>query len=118
MYVTNSFNNPETGKYHAVTLSYIGKYTAPNMVTLLNTRSDNNPLVVTLGNPDLKSSYRHTAALQYTMNNRQKERSLFVNFSYVTTRRQVASGFVYDPATGVYTYGRRTSTATTAPQAG
>lgn len=104
VYVTNSFNNPETGKYHAVTLSYIGKYTAPNMVTLLNTRSDNNPLVVTLGNPDLKSSYRHTAALQYTMNNRKRERSLFFNVSYVTTRRQVASGFVYDPATGVYTY--------------
>ena len=94
----------KNNRYHNVTLSYAGKYTAPNMVTLLNTRSDNNPLVVTLGNPDLKSSYRHTAALQYTMNNRKKERSLFANFSYVTTRRQVASGFVYDPATGVYTY--------------
>ena len=104
VYVTNSFNNKETGKYHAVTLSYTGKYTAPNMVTLLNTRSDSNPLVVTLGNPDLKSSYRHTAALQYTMNNRKKERSLFFNVGYITTRRQVASGFVYDPATGVYTY--------------
>lgn len=104
MRLTNSFENSETGKYHDVTLRYSGKYTAPNMVTLLNTRSDNNPLVVTLGNPDLKSSYRHTAALQYTMNNRKKERSLFANFGYVTTRRQVASGFVYDPATGVYTY--------------
>lgn len=94
----------KNNRYHNVTLSYAGKYTAPKMVTLLNTRSDNNPLVVTLGNPDLKSSYRHTVALQYTMNNRKKERSLFANFSYVTTRRQVASGFVYDPATGVYTY--------------
>ena len=99
-----SFINREEKRYGMLSFDYKGNSIQPSMITLLDTRSDSNPLQVTLGNPDLKSSYRHHAEVSYRFRNEKTSRFMNAQFGYDVTHNNVAYGFTYDPATGVYTY--------------
>lgn len=90
--------------YSNLTLQYKGIYAAPSMVQLLNVISDSNPLDVTLGNPGLKSSYKHDAGLSFSMRNSKRERMANASIGYATTVNQIVYDVVYDRTTG-----RRTS---------
>ena len=91
-------------KAFSLTLQYKGTYAAPSMVQLLDVVSDSNPLDVTLGNPDLKSSYKHDANLSLFVQNSKREHMGNVSVGWSGTVNQIAYGVVYDRGTG-----RRTS---------
>ena len=102
--LTLRFYDRGAGVYNDVDIEYQGKSDYPSMVTLLDTRSDSNPLRVTLGNPDLKASYKHSVNVKYRLRQEKKSRFLNVMFGYDISRNKVAYGFIYDPLTGIYTY--------------
>lgn len=74
---------------------------APAMTSLLNIRDDSNPLYITLGNPNLKNTRTHNFNAMY----HGKLHKMFLNVSAngSITENAVASGFIYDKATGVRT---------------
>ena len=82
-------------------LNYSISHSAPSMVNLLNVRNDNNPLYVTLGNPNLKNTRSHSLWGQYT--DKFGRTLVNANTNVSVTENAVASGFIYDKETGVQT---------------
>ena len=83
---------------------YAGYYTnvtQPSMRSLLNIRTDSDPLNIQLGNPDLRPSRSHTLFGNYS----EKLRRTLVNasFSFDATQDAVATAVLYDKQTGVRT---------------
>lgn len=76
----------------------------PDLYQRVERRDDANPLAVTQGNPDLKSSITHRfqGGLSDRHTGRLKWPSVYVLFTI--RDRAVANGFTYEPSTGVYTY--------------
>ena len=73
----------------------------PSMRSLLNIRTDSDPLNIQLGNPDLRPSRSHSIYGNY----REKLRRTLVNtsFSFDATQDAVATAVLYDKQTGVRT---------------
>ena len=71
---------------------------------LVNYRDDSAPLVVKLGNPDLKSNAASTLAADYTDRTGQHMQQYHFGASLNYWHRLVAQSVAYEPATGVYTY--------------
>ena len=73
----------------------------PSMRSLLNIRTDSDPLNIQLGNPDLRPSRSHSIYGNY----REKLRRTLVNasFSFDATKDAVATAVLYDKQTGVRT---------------
>lgn len=83
---------------------YAGYYTnvtQPSMRSLLNIRTDSDPLNIQFGNPDLRPSRSHTLFGNYS----EKLRRTLVNasFSFDATQDAVATAVLYDKQTGVRT---------------
>jgi len=73
----------------------------PSMRSLLNIRTDSDPLNIQLGNPDLRPSRSHSIYGNY----REKLRRTLVNasFNFDATQDAVATAVLYDKQTGVRT---------------
>ena len=74
---------------------------APSMTSLLNIRDDSNPLLITLGNPNLKNTRNY--GLNGSYNDKFGKTLFNVSANASITENAVASGFVYDRSTGVRT---------------
>ena len=74
---------------------------APSMTSLLNIRDDSNPLLITLGNPNLKNTRNY--GLNGSYNDKFGKTLFNVSANASITENAVASGFVYDRATGIRT---------------
>ena len=74
---------------------------APSMTSLLNIRDDSNPLLITLGNPNLKNTRNY--GLNGSYNDKFGKTLFNVSANASITENAVASGFVYDRTTGVRT---------------
>ena len=70
----------------------------------VDVRDDSNPLAVTLGTPNLKNTWQHSASVSYKWNNSEKQRLVSANASYTETQNALVMGYAYDKTTGVYTY--------------
>lgn len=70
----------------------------------VNYRDDSQPLVVKLGNPDLKKKANTTASVDYTDRWGKNERQWHIAATYNYQHRDVAQSVNYNPETGVYTY--------------
>jgi len=74
----------------------------PNLVQMLDIEDSSNPLAISKGNPDLKTSRRHHLELQ--MYGGAWERRYGVALDVNIMDNMVANGFTYNPQNGVYTY--------------
>ena len=92
-------NTDSTGTRHA-SLTYGTSQSESDLSTLLAIRDDSNPLVVTLGNPNLKKSRDHY--VNFMVSSFSTAHQLFTNaeLSYHTTRNAIATSVLYDKATG------------------
>lgn len=75
-----------------------------DLYDLINYRDDSQPLVVKLGNPDLKKKANTTASVDYTDRWGKNERQWHIAATYNYQHRDVAQSVNYNPETGVYTY--------------
>ena len=98
--------NDSTGNVNAA-VSYQSVVTQPGMTSLLDVRDDANPLVVTLGNPDLKNSRNHIVSLNWTKFKMRTQMIYTTWLSYSATQNAIASAVTYDKQTGVTTTQQR-----------
>lgn len=75
-----------------------------DLYDLINYRDDSQPLVVKLGNPDLKKKANTTTSVDYTDRWGKNERQWHIAATYNYQHRDVAQSVNYNPETGVYTY--------------
>ena len=74
------------------------------LVSLLSIRDDANPLVVRLGNPDLKA-YTSQSTLEAEYKDiRSAQHNFYVSGFYGYLHNKVLEAVSFNPATGVYTY--------------
>ena len=93
----------ESGK-HDFRIHASHKRSAPNLSDRITYRDDSQPLVVKLGNPDLKSSVTSNFGIDYSNKAGKNQQQWHVGTSADFYHRQTAQSASYDPASGVYTY--------------
>lgn len=89
---------------HSIFLSYNIKSQAPEMNYFVNVKNDADPLNITMGNPNLKDSYRHQYSISYTHRNSEKQRSSQIYLMHSVTQNAIAMGYNYNKQTGVRTF--------------
>ena len=80
------------------------KRSAANLSDRITYRDDSQPLVVKLGNPDLKSFVTSNFGIDYSNKAGRNQQQWHVGTSADLYHRQTAQSASYDPASGVYTY--------------
>ena len=93
----------ESGK-HDFRIHASHKRSAPNISDRITYRDDSQPLVVKLGNPDLKSSVTSNFGIDYSNKAGKNQQQWHVGTSADFYHRQTAQSVSYDPASGVYNY--------------
>ena len=93
----------ESGK-HDFRIHASHKRSAPNLSDRITYRDDSQPLVVKLGNPDLKSSVTSNFGIDYSNKAGKNQQQWHVGTSADIYHRQTAQSASYDPTSGVYTY--------------
>ena len=71
------------------------------MTSLLNIRDDSNPLYVTLGNPNMKNTHRHSFYVQYS--DKFGKTMFNANANVDIVQNEEAMGYIYNKETGVRT---------------
>ena len=92
-------SRPKTNR--TVFAYYSTSVTQPSMRSMLNIRTDSDPLNIQLGNPDLRPSRSHSIYSSYS----EKLRRTLVSgsFNFDVTQDAVATATIYDLSTGVMT---------------
>ena len=80
------------------------KRSAANLSDRITYRDDRQPLVVKLGNPDLKSFVTSNFGIDYSNKAGRNQQQWHVGTSADIYHRQTAQSASYDPVSGVYTY--------------
>ena len=90
------------GKHNA-SVFYTITSQAPDMRYFVNAKNDADPLNITMGNPDLKDSYRHEYNLNYRYSNKEKQTISSILLTHGINRNAIAMGMLYNKTTGVRT---------------
>lgn len=81
----------------SINLHYYGASQAPAVSMLLPKTNNDNPLYITTGNPNLKSSFSHNINANVRIN------QLWANMNFSQSFNDVINKNDYDPVSGVYT---------------
>lgn len=79
------------------------EFNAP-LVSILNIRDDATPLVVRLGNPDLKAYTSQSTLVAEYKDIRSARHNFYVSGYYAYLHNKVSEAVSFNPATSVYTY--------------
>ena len=99
-----SFRHASEDGKHDFSIHASHKRSAPNLSDRITYRDDSQPLVVKLGNPDLKSSVTSNFGIDYSNKAGKNQQQWHVGTSADFYHRQTAQSASYDPASGVYNY--------------
>lgn len=91
--------NDSTGSRYA-SLTYNTRQSQPSLFSLLDIRDDANPLVITLGNPNLKKARAHSLYFNGMIFSMGTQRFISVTTSFSITQNAIATSMLYDKATG------------------
>ena len=91
--------NDSTGT-RFVSFGYSTSQSQPSLTSLLDIRDDANPLVVTLGNPNLKKARNHSVNIMSGIFQMAKQRNVMLGFHYNVMRNAIATSILYDKETG------------------
>ena len=109
---TNTFLNPqlrieyttnENKNNQSYGLDMSINTSAPDLTSRIDYRDDSNPLVVTLGNPNLKNSHVYTAGVFARFFSQKMSRHSMININYSQMDNARASSMVYDRQSGITT---------------
>jgi len=89
---------------HQVSFSYSLSMTLPDLYNMVDVKNDANPLMVRLGNPNLKMRTDHRMQVGYTRNWNKHNTSFTFGGGLRFFLNQVSQGYSYNTQTGVYTY--------------
>lgn len=85
-------------------ISYELNSKAPDMNMYLNIHDTTDPLNITLGNSNLKNTYRHGIKSSFSRMIPQKQMMLGVEATYKVSTNEISMGYTYDKGTGVRTF--------------
>lgn len=91
--------NDSTGTRYAW-FNYSYNRSQPSLVSLLDFSDDANPLVITLGNPNLKNSGVHSASLGMAIFQMETQSVRSFDLNYSITQNAIATSMLYDKSTG------------------
>ncbi|MBF1082201.1 MAG: outer membrane beta-barrel protein, partial [Prevotellaceae bacterium] len=92
-------NTDSTGTRYA-SINYGTSQSQPDLSTMLAIHDDSNPLVLTLGNPNLKKSRDHHIDLMLSSFSMARQLSANAGASYHTMHNAIATSVLYDKNTG------------------
>ncbi|MDB5228431.1 MAG: TonB-dependent receptor [Bacteroidota bacterium] len=84
--------NYKFSKEKNIRIMYRSSTNPPSISQLQDVVNNNNPLLLTTGNPDLKQDYSHTLTVRYGQNNITKATNLFAFLFASYTQNYVANG--------------------------
>lgn len=99
-----SFRTVSPGGNHSFSVNLRYDLKDVDFYDWVNYRDDSQPLVVKLGNPDLKKKANTMVSVDYTDRWGKNERQWHIAATYNYQHRDVAQSVNYNPETGVYTY--------------
>lgn len=85
-------------------LSYRFTNSVPDLIQMMDYRDDSMPLVVKVGNADLKNGANHNTSFSYKHENRKTGQQTSFSISYNLLSNQISQSMTYDSKTGVRTY--------------
>lgn len=91
--------NDSTGT-RFMSFGYNTSLSQPSLTSLLDIRDDANPLIVTLGNPNLKKSRSHSVNIMSGIFQMAKQRNVILGLHYNVMRNAIAASILYDKETG------------------
>lgn len=91
--------NDSTGT-RIVSFGYNTSQSQPSLTSLLDIRDDANPLIVTLGNPNLKRSRSHSLNILGGVFHMATQRNVMVGLNYQVIQNAIATSTLYDKETG------------------
>lgn len=91
--------NDSTGM-HMMEVNYSTRQSQPDLTTMLDIRDDSNPLVVSLGNPNLKKARSHSINANFNRFVMLHQRFVNIGLNYSVTQNAIATATLYDKATG------------------
>ena len=97
LYAKKTFGN------YNVDVNYNVQEQYPDLINMLDYTDDTDPLNVSRGNPDLKPTLTHTAAMNMRYFNPNNEFSLSGNINFTAQTRAMSSAVHYNVETGVRT---------------
>ena len=97
-------NQGQNNKFIYETLDYSLSHTQPELTDLLNIQDSSNPLAIRLGNPRLKNTIKHDAALFYCYSWGKHDQTIILNSTYSLMNHAVAQVLNYNKMTGVSIY--------------
>ena len=99
-----SFRHASEDGKHDFRIHASHKRSAASLSDRITYRDDCQPLVVKLGNPDLKSFVTSNFGIDYSNKAGQNQQQWHVGTSADIYHRQTAQSASYDPVSGIYTY--------------
>ena len=99
-----SFRHASEDGKHDFRVHVSHKRNAPNLSERITYRDDSQPLVIKLGNPDLKSFITTNLGMDYYNKAGKNQQQWHVGTSADIYHRQTSQSVNYNPASGVYTY--------------
>ncbi len=99
-----SFRHASEDGKHDFRVHASHKRSAPNLSDRITYHDDSQPLIVKLGNPDLKSFVTSNVGIDYSNKAGKNQQQWHVGTSADIYHRQTAQSASYDPTSGVYTY--------------
>jgi hypothetical protein len=102
-----SFSRNYEGKGHKSiyeTFDYSLSHTQPELADLLNIQDSSNPLAIRLGNPQLKNTIKHEAALFYYYSWGKHYQTIILNSTYSLMNHAIAQALNYNQTTGTSIY--------------
>ena len=88
----------------SIRISYYGNTTQPTIDQIQPIRVNNDPLNITLGNPDLRPSFRNTLSVSYNSYKVLSDQSLYFYGSYNFTSNAIVNNTTTGDATGKSTF--------------
>jgi len=101
---TFSFRHVSSDSRRDIRLNVEHRRSAPELTDRITFRDDSQPLIVKLGNPDLKPSMLTQFNVEYYDQTAPNQGQYHLSASFDYHHRDVAQSLTYDPSSGVYTY--------------
>ena len=96
----NLFFRYRFDKHTQLRINYHSYTSQPDMISMLPIRDETNPMWITEGNPNLKSSFTNRVNVSFHTYNPEKQRGIYCHTYFTNTFNNISSKITYDNQTG------------------
>ncbi len=86
-----------------ISFTYYTVTSSPDLINLIDIPDESNPLYVTMGNPNLKDTWSHSANIWYQSYNTERQENIVIHPAFHQSFNSITNRLVYDMQTGKQT---------------